>query len=66
LSFRQQEKERLAVEIPIPVARLVREKAGRERRSVSYTTCELLCLALSLSPEEFGIMPRATRSTATA
>jgi hypothetical protein len=71
LGFREMEKEHLQVLAPTEIVTLVREKAARERMSLSAATTELLCVALARDPGQFGLKhvgkrtrPRAVASVA--
>jgi hypothetical protein len=66
LKFRELEKEHLQVLAPIEIVGLVREKAARERTSISAATTELLCVALSRDPGAFGIVSREPAAAASA
>ncbi len=60
LQFRKlKNKEPLQVMVPKVVGSIVREKATRDRRSISATTTELLCVALGISSAEFLTEPEA-------
>lgn len=57
MRFRQVAKEPLGAQVPGPVADAVRERASRERRSLSSVTTELLCQSLGMDPARFGLEP---------
>jgi hypothetical protein len=59
MCFREIKKESLQVQAPIEIATIVREKAARERKSISETATELMCIAMSRDPRAFGIEPSA-------
>lgn len=56
-TFRAADKEYLPIRAPVKIADKVREKAARERRSISSVGTELLALGLQLDPASFGIEP---------
>ncbi len=57
MDFRDLKKEALQIQAPPEIATVVREKAARERKSISATATELICLGLGIDPTDFGIEP---------
>jgi hypothetical protein len=53
--FRDVEKEAVLIRMPIPLATLLRERAAKERRSISDLGTMLVISGLSRKPESFGI-----------
>lgn len=66
LDFKGLEKEYAPGYIPIALGDRVREKAAKERRTLSEVTSELLCRGLGINPREFGIEPAARKTAASA
>jgi hypothetical protein len=60
-TFRQIAKESLDIRAPRKLADQIREKAARERRSISSVGVELLARGLDLDPAAFGIEPMTQR-----
>lgn len=56
-TFRGAEKERIPIRAPVKLADLIRQKAARDRRSISSVGTELLAIGLKLDPSSFGIEP---------
>lgn len=55
MDFRSLNKEQLSGQVPCDLATAFREKAGRERKTISELMSELLCAGLELDPAEFGL-----------
>lgn len=55
IPFREVPKEDVQIRMPIPLATLLRERAARERRSISEVGTMLVISALNRKPEAFGI-----------
>jgi hypothetical protein len=53
--FREVPKEDVQIRMPIPLATLLRERAARERRSISELGTMLVIGGLNRKPEAFGI-----------
>lgn len=58
MSFRKLEKDTLQIEAPVEISELVREKAFRDRISISAAATALLCMGLKRDPKRYGIEPR--------
>ena len=54
-TFRRITKEGLEIRAPVRLVDQIREKAARERRSLSSVGTELLARGLDLDPAAFGI-----------
>jgi hypothetical protein len=58
LGFRSyRNKETIPGQVPVPLADAIRERAFRERRSLSEVTTEIVCIGMSRDPKTFGIEP---------
>jgi hypothetical protein len=53
--FREIEKEHLQIMVPIDLATKVRERAGRERASLSKFGTEALSRHMGIDPATYGI-----------
>lgn len=56
-AFRKVGKESLDIRAPVRLADKIREKAARERRSISSVGTELLAIGLGIDPGVYGIEP---------
>lgn len=65
MSFRSVTKEQLTGQVPCDLATTFRERAGRERKTISELMTELLSKGLGLDPRSYGIepAPRKRRKT---
>ncbi len=60
--FREHRKEPFQIMVPIELVTKVRERAGRERASLSRFGSEALARHLGIDPAEFGIEAPQTQS----
>ncbi len=61
--FREIEKEPFQIMVPIDLVTKVRERAGRERASLSRFGSEALSKHLGIDPAEYGIEAEAKQTT---
>ncbi len=57
IKFRDIPKQQVRGRLPDDLEEIIRDRAHKERRSISSVLTELVCGGLSRDPREFGIEP---------
>ncbi len=57
IKFREVSKQQVRGRLPDDLEEIIRERAHKQRRSISSVLTELVCVSLDRDPRDYGIEP---------